>query len=187
MFSQIKITNTKTTLLFITTVVIISELTSHYLKNKKVFSSSWMYSAFGFLIGYLFYILFIEDMKIMNIKPIIVKQTIFEMMRYSSLLFISNIIFNYFEYGFINLNLLWILKTIFIIIGYLLPDYIFINKIVNLNNYKLLFYNLSKIFISNITMNLLFNNYITTQDFVDNTSFIFGYLFWELLIKKYLI
>jgi len=185
MFLPINIENAKMKLFFVSTIVIISELVNNYLKNTQIFSDSWLYSAFGFLIAYLFYILFIENIKISNIK--IMKQTIVDLIRTSTLLLISNIFFNYFEYGVLILSSLWVKKIMLTIIGFLSSDYIFMNKILDMNSYQSLFYNISKIFIIDIIINLILTKTFTLVNFIDNISFFFGYVTWELLVKKFFI
>lgn len=186
MFSLIKISNAKMTFFFITNIVIVSELVSHYLKGTEIFSHSWLYSAFAFLIAYIVYILFIEDIKVIETTNIQLKQHTTNVVRYSTLFFISHVLTNYFEYGTISLSFVWLMRTVLIISGYSISDFIFANKIIKFNKYETLLYNSTKMFCSDVIINLLLYNEMTTVKLIDNVAFICGNISWEIFTKNLL-
>lgn len=184
MVSTIKISNAKMRFYFVTNIVIISELVNNYLKGTEIFSQSWLFSAFSFLIAYIFYMIFVEDIQIVNGNNYKLKRTTTDFMRFSTLFLFSQLIINYFEYGTVGLNFIYIIKTILIISGYIISDFIFMDKIMNMKQYQLLIYDIIKMFTSEYAVVLfLFNNF-NYINLVDSFSFLFGYASWELVTKK---
>lgn len=186
MLSTSKISNAKYRFFFIINIVIISELISNYLKSNELFSDSWLYSAFGLLLSSIFYILFLEDYiaKISYISRF--NEPTIDLLRLTSLTIISKIITNYLENinGIFDINLLWIYKTLMIIVTYFITDITLADFLIKFNNYQLLFYYICKIFLSNYIIILLLYNQFTINDFIDQISFLNSYIFFEIITKK---
>ena len=118
MLTTSKISIAKYRFFFILNIVIISELISHYLKGHELFSNNWLYSAFGILLASIFYMIFIENYIIQFSYNSRFNQPFMDLLRLTSLFVISKIITNLLESGIININSLWIYKTLMIIITY---------------------------------------------------------------------
>jgi len=186
MISPLKISDMKKNLIFIINIVIVAELVDNYLKDTEIFSDTWLYSAFGFLIALCFYDFFIKDIstnKEINQKY---KKTYNDFIRYAILFFLSHILTNYFEYGIITFTYKWLLKISLIIGCYLLSDIIFMDYIMTLNNYQELLYELIKMFLSDYFIVLLLYNDFTKINLIDNVSFLFAYITWN-LTKKFVL
>lgn len=187
MISSFKILNVRTRFLFIANVVIISELVNNYLRSNELFSSTWLYSAFSFLIAYIFYIVLIEDINLVDSKNYKYKPLANDFMRFSTLFLISKIIGNYIEYGSISLSVDWFAKTLLVIAAYILSDFIFMDNLIKLTNNQMLLYDVSKMFLADIiVLYYIFGDY-SENDFIDNISFLYGYISWELITKKLLL
>ena len=122
--------------------VIISELISKYLKDNELFTNEWLYSAYGMLLAYIIYMILIEN----KITQILYNskfnsrftQPTMDLLRLTSLLFLTKIITNLLENGIISLKLLWIYKTFLILISYFISDIILADFLIKFNNYQLL-------------------------------------------------
>ena len=108
------------------------------------------------------------------------------LLRLTSLFVISKIITNLLESGIININLLWIYKTLMIIITYFIIDIILADFLIKFNNYQLLFYYICKVFLSNYLIILFLYNQFTVNDLIDQISFLISYIFFEIIIKKFI-
>ena len=189
MLSTLQISNTKYRLFFIINIVILSELISNYLKSTELFSDSWLYSAFGFLLSYIFYMIFLEKYIISKFTYTTrFNQPTIDLLRLTSLTIISKIIANYIEHknGIFNISLLWIYKTLLIIVTYFITDITLSDILIKFNSYQLLFYYICKIFFSNYIIILLLYNQFTINDFIDQFSFLISYIFFEIITKKFI-
>ena len=186
MLTTSEISIAKYRFLFILNIVIISELISHYLKGDELFSNNWLFSAFGILLAYIFYMIFIENYIIQFSYNSRFNQPFMDLLRLTSLFVISKIITNLLESGIININLLWIYKTLMIIITYFIIDIILADFLIKFNNYQLLFYYICKVFLSNYLIILFLYNQFTVNDLIDQISFLISYIFFEIIIKKFI-
>ena len=187
MLTTLKISIAKYRFFFLLNIVIISELISHYLKDNELFSNKWLLSAFGFLLAYIFFMIFIENYIIQFSYNSMIKEPLLNLLRLTSLIFISKLITNLIENKIININLLWIYKTIMIIIIYFISDIIFADFLIKFNNYQLLFYYICKVLLTNYLVILFLYNQITISDLIDQIPFLISYIFFEIIIKKFII
>jgi hypothetical protein len=186
MLTTSKITIIKYRFLFILNIVIISELISHYLKGTELFSNNWLYSAFSILLSYIFYMIFIENYIIIFSYNSKFKQPVMDLLRLTLLIVVSKIITNLLETGIININLLWIYKTLMIVTTYFISDIILADFLIKFNNYQLLFYYICKVLLSNYLIILLLYKQFTLNDFIDQITFLISYIFYEIIIKKFI-
>jgi hypothetical protein len=107
-----------------------------------------------------------------------------DLLRLTSLFVLSKIITNLLENGIININLLWIYKTIMIIAIYFISDIILADFLIKFNNYQLLFYYIFKVLLTNYLVILFLYNEFTLNDFIDQIAFLISYIFFEIIIKK---
>ena len=186
MLTTSKLNTAKYRFFFVVHLVIVSELISHYLKNTELFSDSWLSSAFAFLLSYIFYMIFLEQfvLKITNTPRF--NQPTIDLLRLTSLFVISKITTNYLENGIVNINSLWIYKTIMITGTYFFLDISFADYLITFNNHKLLFYNLLKMFLTEYIVVLFLYNKFTFNDLVDNISFLISYILFEVITKKFI-
>jgi len=187
MLTTSKIYIAKYRFLFILNIVIISELISHYLKGTELFSNNWLQSAFAILLAYIFYMIFIENNIIKFSYNSRFNQPFMDLLRLTSLFVLSKIITNLLENGIININLLWIYKTIMIITIYFISDIILADFLIKFNNYQLLFYYIFKVLLTNYLVILFLYNKFTLNDFIDQIAFLISYIFFEIIIKKFII
>jgi hypothetical protein len=186
MLTTSKISIIKYRFIFILNIVIISELISHYLKGTELFSNNWLYSGCAILLAYIFYMIFIENSILQFSYDSRFKQPIMDLLRLTSLFVISKIITNLLESGFININSLWLYKTLMIIITYFISDIILSDFLIKFNNYQLLFYYICKVLLSNYLIILFLYNQFTINDFIDQFAFLISYIFFEIIIKKFI-
>lgn len=186
MLSTAKINIAKYRFFFVTTLVLVSEIISHYLKGSELFSDSWLMSAFSFLLAYIFYMIFLEDyiLKI-TMSPKFNQPTI-DLLRLTSLFVISKIFTNYLENGIININSLWIVKTLMITGSYFILDIFLADYLIKYNNHQLLLYNITKMFFAEYFIVIFLYNDFTSNDLIDNVSFLFSYIFFEIITKKFI-
>lgn len=185
MLSTAKINIAKYRFFFVTTLVLVSEIISHYLKGNELFSDSWLMSSFSFLIAYIFYMIFLEDYILkLTLTPKFNQPTI-DLLRLTSLFVISKIFTTYLENGIVNINSSWILKTLMITSSYFILDIFLADFLIKFNNHQLLFYNIIKMFFSEYFIVMFLNNDFTSNDLIDNASFLFSYIFFEVITKKF--
>jgi hypothetical protein len=186
MLTTSKISTAKYRFFFVTNLVIISELISHYLKGHELFSDSWLYSAFSFLFAYIFYMIFLEDFIIKFTYTPRINQPTIDLLRLTSLFVVSKIFTNYLESGIVNINSKWIIKTLMITGSYFITDITLSDYLIKFNNHQLLFYNITKMFLSEYLIVLFLYNQFTITDFIDNISFLISYIFFETITKKFI-
>ena len=184
MLSILEIDNAKTKLLFITHIVIFSELIEYYLKDKDIFTQSWLYSSFSFLLAYIIFIIFSNNINNFNKNNYSIISHENNFLKFTILFIASHIIKNYLENGIITINYLYLMRIIIIIIGYVLPDYIFQEKLLKLNKHQYLIYDIIKMFITDCISALLVFNVLTINDFYESFSFLSSYVIWEIIISK---
>jgi hypothetical protein len=186
MLTTSKISTAKYRFFFVTNLVVISELISHYLKGNEMFSDSWLYSAFAFLLAYIFYMLFLEDFVLKFTYSSRFNQPTIDLLRLTSLFVISKVFTSYLESGIVNINSLWIAKTIMITGSYFITDIALADYLIKFNNHQLLFYNVTKMFLAEYLIVLFLYSKFTITDFIDNISFLISYIFFEIITKKFI-
>ena len=186
MLSISQISTAKYRFLFVTNIVIFSELINHYLKGSEIFSDSWLCSAFGFLLAYIFYMLFLEDFILKITYTPKFNQQVINLLRLTALFFISKLITNYIGNGTIKIDSMWIIKTLMITGSYFLSDISFIEYLIKFNNHQLLFYNILQRFFAEYLIILFLYNQYTITDFINSISFLISYIIFEIITKKFI-
>lgn len=181
-----QISTAKYRFLFISNVVIISEFINHYLKGDNLFSDSWLCSSFAFLLAYIFYMLIFEDFILKNIYIPKINQQVVNLLRLTSLFFMSKIITNYLENGIVSINSDWIIKTLMITSSYFIIDIALINYLIKFNNHQLLFYNIIQKFLVEYLIILFLYKQYTIIDFINSISFLISYIVFETVTKKFI-
>lgn len=186
MLSTSRIATAKYRFLFMTNIVIISEFINHYLKGDNLFSDSWLCSSFAFLLAYIFYMLIFEDfiLKFTYIPKI--NHQIVDLLRLTSLFFMSKIITDYLENGLISINSNWIIKTLMITSSYFVTDIVLIDYLIKFNNYQLIFYNIIQRFSAEYLIIIFLYNQYTITDFINSISFLISYMIFETITKKFI-
>lgn len=186
MLSTSKIINAKYRFLFITNIVIISEFINHYLKGTNLFSDSWLCYAIAILISYIFYMLILEDFILKFTYAPKINHQVVNLLKLTSLFFISKIITNYLENGLVSINSDWIIKTVMITTSYFIVDITLIDYLINFNNHQLLFYNIIQKFLAEYLIILFLYNEYTVTDFINSISFLVSYILFETITKKFI-
>ena len=186
MLSTSKISTAKYRFLFITNVVIISEIINHYLKGENLFSDSWLCSAFAFLLAYIFYMLFFEDFILKVTYSHKINHQVVNLLRLTSLFFMSKIITDYLDNGLIGINSDWAIKTLMITSSYFITDIALIDYLIKFNNHQLLFYNIIQRFFAEYLIILFLYNQYTITDFINSISFLVSYIVFETITKKFI-
>lgn len=186
MITTSKIYTAKYRFLFITNIVIISELISHFLKGGELFSNSWLCSAFSFLLAYIFYMLFLEDFIIKITYMPKINHQIIDLLRLMSLFFISKLITNYIDSDSPNINLEWVIKTVMIVGSYFIIDITFIDYLIKFNNHQMLFYTVVQRFLAEYVIILLLYTQYTSSDFINSISFLISYIIFDIITKKFI-
>ena len=184
MLSTLKIEDAKTRFLFVTHIVITSEIIEYYLRGKEIFTETWLYSAFSFLLAYVIFTILADDFEIVNKNHHSLKKHERNFFRYAILFTASHLIKNYLENGIVGFQTSYLYKIFFMIIGYIAPDYILQDYLLKLNNHQLLLYHIFKMFISDYISILLVYNLYTLNDFYESFSFLSSYILWETFTKK---
>ena len=186
MLTTSKISTAKYRFFFVSNLVIVSELISHYLKGNELFSDSWLYSAFAFLLAYIFYMLFLEDFVMKFTYTPRLNQPTVDLLRLTSLFVVSKFFTSYLESGIVNINSMWLVKTLMITGSYFITDIALSDYLIKFNNHHLLFYNIIKMFLTEYAIVLFLYNQFTITDFIDNISFLISYIFFEIIIRKFI-
>ena len=186
MLSTSKISTAKYRFLFITNVVIISEFINHYLKGDNLFSDSWLCSALAFLLAYIFYMLIFEDFILKFTYSPKINHQVVDLLRLTSLFFMSKIITDYLENGLVSINSEWVIKTLMITGSYFVIDIALIDHLIKFNNHQLLFYNIIQKFLAEYLIILFLYNQYTIIDFINSISFLVSYIFFETITKKFI-
>ena len=186
MLSTLQIEGAKTRFLFVTHIVITSEIIDYYLRDKELFTKPWLYSAFSFLIAYVIFTILADDFSVFKKNNHSVKRHERNFFRYAVLFSVSHIIRNYLEHGFVGFQSNYLLKIILMIIGYVIPDYILQDFLLKLNNHQLLIYDITKMFLADYVGILLVEKVFTLNDFYESFSFLSSYILWETFTKKFI-
>lgn len=186
MITTSKIYTAKYRFLFVTNIVIISELISHFLKGGELFSNSWLCSAFSFLLAYILYMLFLEDFIIKITYMPKINHQIIDLLRLTSLFFISKLITNYIDSDSPNINLEWVIKTVMIVGSYFIIDITFIDYLIKFNNHQMLFYTVVQRFLAEYVIILLLYTQYTSSDFINSISFLISYIIFDIITKKFI-
>jgi len=186
MLSTSKIINAKYRFLFITNIVIISEFINHYLKDTNLFSDSWLCNAFAILIAYIFYMLILEDFILKITYTPKINHQVVDLLKLTSLFFISKIITDYLKNGTVGVNSEWVIKTLMITTSYFVVDITLIDYLINFNNHQLLFYNITQRFLAEYLIILFLYNQYTVTDFINSISFLSSYIFFVTITKKFI-
>lgn len=187
MLTTLQVENAKSRFLFITHIVICSEIIEYYLKEKDIFTKTWLYSSFSFLIAYVIFIILTDNISLVDKNNYSVKKHERNVIRQSTLFLVSHVIKNYLEHGMIYFDSLYLGKMIITIFLYVSPDYILQDKLIPLNAHQYLIYDVSKMFISDYVVALLIYNTYSLSDFYESFSFLTSYILWETFSKNYFI
>jgi hypothetical protein len=180
-----KINNTKKNIIFVMSIVIISNIINCYLNDNTLFSKEWMYSSLAITFSYVIYIYVVEDIKIPKIVEPKYKQLTQNIIRLGTIYTLSKFISTYLLLGTLTFGgPLWILGMILKIGIYSGLDYFLMDYIINLKNYGNLFYNVSKLVLGEISYIYIAYSQFTHNNLLDLTSFSFAYIIWNLFIKK---
>jgi hypothetical protein len=184
MVSSEKIDRTKTNFKFVMSIVIISNLISCYLNGNDMFSTKWLGTSFAITFAYILYAIFIEDLKILkkfqNNK--IAKNTI----QLGAIIALSKIINGIFQGTISTLSSTLSITLLFKIGTYIIFDYFFIDKILDLTNYSAVFYDLSKLVLSELAIIYVVYSEFSSTHVIDLVAFGFGYIIWNLIIKNFI-
>jgi len=187
MLSTLQIENAKTRFLFITNIVILSEIIEYYLKEKDVFTEDWLYSSLSLLIAYVIFILLSDNISLVDKNNYSVKKHERNFIRQTTLFLISHIIKNYLEHGMVYFDLSYLIKIIISVLFYVFPDYVLQDKLLPLTSHQYLIYDVLKMFISDYTVSLMVYNTYSLDDFYESFSFLSSYILWETFIKNFFI
>ncbi len=186
MLSTLQIEGAKTRFLFVTHIVITSEIIDYYLRGKEIFTETWLYSAFSFLLAYVIFTILADDLEIVNKNNHSIKKHERNFFRFAVLFLVSHLIRNYLEHGFVGFQQLYLIKVALILIGYVIPDYLLQDILLKFNSHQILLYDVIKMFtVDYIVVNLIYNVF-TLNDFYESFSFSASYILWETLTKKFL-
>lgn len=184
MLLKSKVSTAKYRFLFVANIVILSELINHYLKGNKIFSDSWLCSAFGFLLAYIFYMLFLEDFILKSTSTIKFSQQVTDLLRLTCLFFISKLITNYIDND--KIDSIWVIRTLMIIGSYFISDISFIDYLIKFNNHQLLLYNILQRFFAEYLIILFLYSQYTITDFINSISFLISYIIFETITIKFI-
>lgn len=186
MLSTLQIESAKTRFLFVTHIVITSEIIDYYLRGKDIFTETWLYSAFSFLIAYVIFTILSDNVQLVNKNNHSVKKHERNFLRYAILFSVSHLIRNYLEQGTIIFNSTYLIKIILMIIGYVVPDYILQDLTLKFTSHQFLLYDVTKMFLTDFIVVHLISKIYTLNDFYESFSFLSSYILWETLSKKIL-
>jgi len=184
MTTSSKFKDLKKNLYFITNLVIVSNLINYYLYGEKLYDNEWLYSSFGILITYAFYLLFINDYIKVDDKDYLRKRMKIDAIRYFIIFTLSHLIINFMIRGSFTITSLWLIQTIITVFFYVNFDYIFSDFVLKLNTYKSLFLDILKILLAEILATIITFQTIDLIDMAQLISYITSYLVWALIIKK---
>jgi hypothetical protein len=187
MLSTLQIENAKTRFLFITNIVILSEIIEYYLKEKDIFTKEWLYSSVSILIAYIIFIILSDNIGLVDKNNYSVKKHERNFIRQTILFFISHIIKNYLEHGLVYFDFSYLIKIIISVLFYVFPDYVLQDKLLPLNSHQYLAYDVSKMFISDYIVSMMVYNIYKLDDFYESFSFLSSYILWETFIKNFFI
>jgi hypothetical protein len=182
-----KFKSLKGNILFVVNLVIVSSLINYILVGQKLFDKAWLYSSFGILISYIFYIFLIEDLIKFDDKDYNIKKMKSDAFRLFVVFTLSHLLNNIFTDGSLNISLLWILQTCITIFFYVYLDYISCDFVLKLNNYENLFVDIIKIFTAEILATLITFQHLNLIDLSDLIAYIISYITWTLIIKKLIL
>lgn len=186
MLSTLQIESAKTRFLFVTHIVITSEIIDYYLRGKEIFTETWLYSAFSFLLAYVIFTILADDLAIVNKNNHSIKKHERNFFRFAVLFLVSHLIRNYLENGIVGFQQSYLMKVSLILIGYVIPDYLLQDILLKFNPHQYLLYDVIKMFtVDFIVVKVIYNIY-TLNDFYESFSFSASYILWETLTKKIL-
>ena len=180
----LKFKELKKNILFVTNLVILSNLINYYLDGEELYNKQWLYSSLGILITYTFYLLFINDFIKVEDKDYLRKRMKLDAIRYFIIFSLSHLIRNYMLYGSFKITFLWFIQTLITIFFYVMFDYIFSDYVLKLNNYKILLIDVSKILLAEILAMMITFQTLELSDLSQLIAYIVSYIVWALIIKK---
>ena len=184
MTTSSKFKDLKKNIFFITNLVIVSNLINYYLSGEKLYDKVWLYSSFGILINYGFYLLFINDYVKVDDKDYLRKRMKMDAIRYFVIFTISHLLTNYLVHGSFKASGLWLVQTIITVFFYVIFDYTFSDFVLKLNTYKSLFLDILKILFAEILAMMITFQTINLIDMSQLIAYIVSYLVWALIVKK---
>jgi len=184
MLSTKKLATLKNNIFFAANLMVFSNIINYYLVDSELFSDKWLYSSFALVLTYGIYSLtsdILINIKEDNIK---LKRSKEEALRYMIIYTMYQLFVVYIEKGIIELSYSWIMKTILIIGSYVSFDYIFTDFLFNLNNTNILFIDLIKISLAEITAAFIISQEMSLIEGSELVAYLFSYLIWVLFVKK---
>lgn len=182
-----KFKSLKNNILFICNLMIISSFINYILVGETLYDKKWLYSSFGILISYIFYVFFIEDLVKFNDLDYNIKKMKSDSYRLFAIFTLSHLINNLITEGSITISLLWLVQTSITIFLYVYLDYISCDFILKLNNFEMLFMDLIKIFSAEIIATLITFQQLNLIDLSDLIAYSISYIIWSLVIKKLVV
>jgi hypothetical protein len=120
------------------TIVIISNLVHYKIKNKDPFDMDWVLYSFASLFGLVMHSLFTSKITIYiikkyNIKSYNVRESITDVIKWTTVYILNNIIVSYFKNKEINFNDKWIKMHSGVIVGYIIFNLLIEKNIFNVS------------------------------------------------------
>ena len=179
-----KFKDLKKNIFFVTNLVIVSNLINYLLSGEELYNREWLYSSFGILITYIFYLFFISDFIKIEDKNYLRKRMKLDAIRYFFIFTLSHFISNYMIHGSIEITMLWSIQTVITVFLYVIFDYIFSDFVLNLNNYKILYIDIVKILFAEILAILVTFQNLELIDLSQLIAYVVSYIVWSLVVKK---
>ena len=171
------------------TIVIISNFINSNFKNKNLFNIDWFYYSIFFLFGLSIHSLFTSRITVYivnkyNIKNQNIIDALIDIIKWSTVYIINNILFTYFKNNEIIFDERWFKLYGGIILGYILFDLIVKKEISKINNDPDLLIDLFKSTISLFLGFFISEGYIHI-DFIHNlSSVLFALIIYYIFVKK---
>jgi len=186
MLTSSKIENIKNNIFFVSNLMIMSNIINHYLVGSELFNQKWLYTGFGILITYICYSLIASEFISVNDEDYKIKKGKEEAIKYLILYTMSHSFTSYIHDGFIDISLVWFIRTVFTIGTYIFFDYSFSDTFLTLGNHKIILLDLIKIFLAEIIGMMVVLQPFDLIELSDIIAYGFSYMFWNLVTKKFI-